>query len=56
MLWLITRRMNLLDKIREEEVKKYGPICDNENCGNYQKFCRCESYKKYKESKELKKH
>ena len=55
MLWLITRRMKLLDKIREEEVKKYGPICDNEDCGNYQKFCRCESYKKYKESKELKK-
>lgn len=47
--------MNLLDKIREEDVEKYGPICDNEDCNKNKKFCRCESFRKYKESIELKK-
>jgi len=47
--------MNLLDKIREEDVEKYGPICDNEDCNKNIKFCRCESFRKYKESIELKK-
>lgn len=47
--------MNLLDKIKEEDEEKYGPICGNEDCSKNKKFCRCESFRKYKESMELKK-
>jgi len=39
---------DLLKKLRAEDIKKYGKICTDEYCELHEKFCRCESYKKYK--------
>lgn len=42
-----------LKRIMRRDLAKYGPICKNEFCGMYQKFCRCKSYEEYKKRKNL---
>tara|TARA_R100000951_G_scaffold34501_1_gene29371 strand:- start:103 stop:279 length:177 start_codon:yes stop_codon:yes gene_type:complete len=34
--------MKRLEKIRQDNIKKYGEICENEFCGVHAKFCRCQ--------------
>ena len=34
--------MKRLEKIREENLKKHGEICENEFCGLHEEFCRCQ--------------
>ena len=34
--------MKRLEKIRLDNIKRYGEICENEFCGVHAKFCRCQ--------------
>ncbi len=48
--------MNIIDKIKEESIKKYGEVCPNPECNVYKKFCRCHLSKKENMSKITARH